>query len=63
MDADTQAILSEFQKAKSTRPLRGPPSNRLLDGMSSSLTRKMDSMSRAELIDLKERNQTLLNNP
>ena len=62
-DGNTQAIFSEFQKAQNARPVRGAPNNRLMDGMSASLTRKLNTMSRRELIDLKERNEKLLNNP
>ncbi|KAI7849302.1 hypothetical protein BDC45DRAFT_278010 [Circinella umbellata] len=62
-DGNTQAIFSEFQKAQNARPVRGVPNNRLMDGMSTSLTRKLDTMSRQELIDLRERNEKLLNNP
>ncbi|KAI9493093.1 hypothetical protein BDB00DRAFT_384272 [Zychaea mexicana] len=62
MDADTRSILTELQKAQNSRPSRGAPNNRLLDGMSTSLTRKLDTMSRQELIDLKERNEKLFAN-
>ncbi|KAF7720727.1 hypothetical protein EC973_006237 [Apophysomyces ossiformis] len=37
--------------------------HRMLDGLSSTLTRKLDTLSRSELEDLRERNEKMLSNP
>ncbi|ORY95494.1 hypothetical protein BCR43DRAFT_564376 [Syncephalastrum racemosum] len=63
MDRNTRDILATFNQAKQANATaQTTPNNRLLEGLSTSLTRKLDTLSRSELRELHAKNDKLLQN-